>query len=680
MVIKGVVCMGLIRILDSDYKLQAILRDVLDCTRYEELNGENTVSFSCVLDEKAQYINDNAIVELDDDYFDVVYYQKKQNEDGTMTVEVEAEHISYRLNNPEYNKDYFTSTGTPINVLTEILEDTGFTIGAVEFIESVTYSAQEAKSRRQILMEFIALLGGEAVFNQFEISILQHRGQIEPQIYTTGKNVKVISKIFDKRQKDKNGNPLVSYVCEPLNLPNRSAGLGDEILLIHNEIGVKETLRIVSVAYNPYDPLICELQIANFVPGLEDQLYRIETNTIAKSKVYNGCKISADAGFEAVRSDNKAKTVLNATEGISIYSDLGSGLVKNFFVDIDGRIKAKSIDIDGSGTFLGTIRANQIDVSQGKITTAQIENLEVGTNVLMGENAYISWDKVTGTPSIPTKASDIGAKPYDWQPSYGDITGIKPPANADNTIDTIGSNRLTYIDQNGIYTGTLTAQQINAIQGIVLGTNATIQWASLPSLPTASQIGALPDNTFIPDAYYITTITKNTVTTTYVNALNVHAGSVDAENITGTYITGKTIRTASSGKRLEMNSAGIISYNSSGQKAGVCIENAPSSGYSKVEFYHNGDFVGSIGLNGLGQYGVVGSIDFSNATVTGLNYSGIASQTWVSDNFASKSHSHSEYASSSHTHSEYVTKSFLYDYLSTNYATKQWVDNNYVHK
>ena len=575
--------MGLIRILDSDYKLQAILRDVLDCTRYEELNGENTVSFSCVMDDKAKYINDNAIVELDDDYFDVVYYQKKQNEDGTMTVEVEAEHISYRLNNPEYNKDYFTSTGTPINVLTEILEDTGFTIGAVEFIESVTYSAQEAKSRRQILMEFIALLGGEAVFNQFEISILQHRGQIEPQIYTTGKNVKVISKIFDKRQKDKNGNPLVSYVCEPLNLPNRSAGLGDEILLIHNEIGVKETLRIVSVAYNPYDPLICELQIANFVPGLEDQLYRIETNTIAKSKVYNGCKISADAGFEAVRSDNKAKTVLNATEGISIYSDLGSGLVKNFFVDTDGRIKAKSIDIDGSGTFLGTIRANQIDVSQGKITTAQIENLEVGTNVLMGENAYISWDKVTGTPSIP-------------------------------------------------------------------------------------------------DASYITTITKNTVTTTYVNALNVHAGSVDAENITGTYITGKTIRTASSGKRLEMNSAGIISYNSSGQKAGVCIENAPSSGYSKVEFYHNGDFVGSIGLNGLGQYGVVGSIDFSNATVTGLNYSGIASQTWVSNNFASKSHSHSEYASSSHTHSEYVTKSFLYDYLSTNYATKQWVDNNYVHK
>lgn len=502
--------MGLIRILDSDLQLQAILRDVLDCTRYEELNGENTVSFSCVLDEKAQYINDNAIVELDNDYFDIVYYQKKQNEDGTMTVDVEAEHVSYRLNNPEYNKDYFTEIGTPTQVLTAILQGTGFSVGTVEFTDGVTYSAQEAKSRRQILMEFIALLGGEAVFDKFTINILQHRGQTEPQIYTTGKNVKVVSKIFDKREKDEEGNPLISYVCEPLNLPNRSAGLGDEILLIHNEIGVKEQLRVVSVAINPYDPLICELQIANFVPGLEDQLYRIQTDTVAKGKIYNGCKISADEGFVANRSDNKAKTVLNATEGISIYSDLGSGLVKNFFVDTNGRIKAKGIDIDGSGTFGGTIKANQL--------------------LIGGDNGSISFNDLSDTPVIPTTAEEVGARPYDWVPAYGDITGIKPPTNADNTIDTIGSNRLTYIDQNGIYTGTLTAQQINAIQGIVLGANATIQWASLPSLPTASQVGALPSNTFIPDSTYITTITNSTIETTNVIATNL---TVKAANIDG---------------------------------------------------------------------------------------------------------------------------------------------------
>lgn len=45
----------------------------------------------------------------------------------------------------------------------------------------------------------------------------------------------------------------------------------------------------------------------------------------------------------------------------------------------------------------------------------------------------------------------------------------------------------------------------------------------------------------------VTIITKNTVTTEYVNALNVKAGSVDAENITGTTISGKTI-TGAAGK------------------------------------------------------------------------------------------------------------------------------------
>lgn len=39
----------------------------------------------------------------------------------------------------------------------------------------------------------------------------------------------------------------------------------------------------------------------------------------------------------------------------------------------------------------------------------------------------------------------------------------------------------------------------------------------------------------------VTQITKDTVTTSYVNALDVKAGSVDAENITGTIITGKNI-------------------------------------------------------------------------------------------------------------------------------------------
>lgn len=133
--------------------------------------------------------------------------------------------------------------------------------------------------------------------------------------------------------------------------------------------------------------------------------------------------------------------------------------------------------------------------------------------IILDPTSYIAWEQVDGAPTIPTTPEDIGAKPYDWMPAYGDITGIKPPVTADNTLSVIGANRLTYIDGNGIYTGTLTAQQINAIQGITLGANATINWAALPSLPTASQIGALPSSTYIPSTSDITQITANYVST-----------------------------------------------------------------------------------------------------------------------------------------------------------------------
>lgn len=70
---------------------------------------------------------------------------------------------------------------------------------------------------------------------------------------------------------------------------------------------------------------------------------------------------------------------------------------------------------------------------------------------------------------------------------------------------------------------------------ILMGDNATISWSQV----TGTDNVALKSN--IPTDEYITQITKNTVTTSYVNALNVTASSVAAENITGTTLKGKTI-------------------------------------------------------------------------------------------------------------------------------------------
>lgn len=79
-------------------------------------------------------------------------------------------------------------------------------------------------------------------------------------------------------------------------------------------------------------------------------------------------------------------------------------------------------------------------------------------------------------------------------------------------------------------------------KGITLANGVNISWNNIsnkPSIPTDTN--DLTNGAGYIDSGKATRITKDTVTTSYVNALSVKAGSVDAENITGTTITGKNI-------------------------------------------------------------------------------------------------------------------------------------------
>ena len=278
----------MIKVLDSSLKRQAVLKDIINPNRFEEINGQNTLTFSTIFMEgtdkrytwdsadvtwdgagfswaangRISHLGEGAVFELDNDYFDLVYYSKNQNQDGTLTIDVEAEHISYRLN--DYTVDYFTKIGTPAEILTDILANTGFTIGTVAYDSEMTYSAQEAKSKRQMIMELVALLGGEVVFNKFEVSIVVHRGNSLPRLLTAGKNITVVSKVYNKREQ-KEGNPLIAYTCEPIQLPDNILGLGDETILVQPDLGIKEKMRVVRIGYDPYNPMTAELELANFI-------------------------------------------------------------------------------------------------------------------------------------------------------------------------------------------------------------------------------------------------------------------------------------------------------------------------------------------------------------------------------------------------------------------------------
>ena len=123
----------------------------------------------------------------------------------------------------------------------------------------------------------------------------------------------------------------------------------------------------------------------------------------------------------------------------------------------------------------------------------------------------------------------------------------------------------------------------------------------------------------------VTQITKDTVTTSYVDALSVKAGSVDAEDITGTTITGKNIvggtinigsgvfAVDSDGKVTASNlnmSGGSIALNGNLSNSTIDLTATDNSG-NNYELWMNGAVLRIVknDENLITLYGVTGSID-----------------------------------------------------------------------
>jgi phage minor structural protein len=315
--------------------------------------------------------------------------------------------------------------------------------------------------------------------------------------------------------------------------------VGDIVTVKHDVLGIDLKVKVIGIEKDILSAKNTKVELGQPLQTIEAKITELLETSLVNNKLYYGIRINEDVGLEVIRSDRKSRGIINA-DGFKLQKGDGLGAWNDkFYADSEG-----NLILDGA----------------------------------------ISWNNVTDQPNIPETAEDVGAKPYDWLPAYGDITGIKPPTNADNTFGTIGSNRLTYIDGSGIYTGTLTAQQINAIQGIVLGANATIQWADLPSLPTATQVGARPDS-WIPS--------KSDLGgwTTYIDGSGIYTGVVNANQVNAGTLTGFTIKTSGSGYRTEMKQAGaypdysFAGFNSSDNYHGLVI--IPS--VADLVIYENGN-------------------------------------------------------------------------------------------
>ncbi len=270
----------MIKICDSTYKRLGIVRAVTSSSRFEELNGENTMDFEAALTPRnMSLIGPYSIFEVYGQYFDVGSLSHGKNDDGSPVIKVEGDHVSYRLNQEQYDmvpyEEYTDDEGnvtgnnggfkpveniSPSALLSQILAGTGFN-GSISTSVSVipSYSISGETTRRQMLTDLIDMAKGEATYNNFNITIVGHRGTTARKVAIIGKNVTSLSKEVDRRSrvpKDEQATKpyFLTYNCQIIdNVASDVYNIGDDVRIIDRDLGIDSVQRVVSISSNPDD-------------------------------------------------------------------------------------------------------------------------------------------------------------------------------------------------------------------------------------------------------------------------------------------------------------------------------------------------------------------------------------------------------------------------------------------
>ncbi|MEK4512855.1 polymer-forming cytoskeletal protein [Paenibacillus sp. FSL K6-2524] len=189
------------------------------------------------------------------------------------------------------------------------------------------------------------------------------------------------------------------------------------------------------------------------------------------------------------------------------------------------------------------------------------------------------------------------------------------------------ANKLKYTGHLEAATGTFSGD-LKAAGGTFTGTLQGVDGTFSGNLSAAG--GTFTGTLVGVDGNFSGTITASTIT----------GGTINGTNINGSTITGGTLRTAETGRRIEIDYRGwrslddnnveriSINYNNSAGMGGISWFN--SSRILMGELYASGDSFSLIGQRDMlirsmsGSLHMQGNIDFSFATVYGLNISKIA--------------------------------------------------------
>lgn len=314
---------------------------------------------------------------------------------------------------------------------------------------------------------------------------------------------------------------------------------------------------------------------------ISNRTFTVGSGTKISCDAENASRNSADKFSSETKAVAQARKVAQAQ--LSVY-DKQMQLLTQLMSQSLGLFKTEQVQEDGSIIY---IMHNKADLNSSNIQWKMTANGMAVSNDY-GKTWKAGIDKDGN--AIFNVMSAIGIN-FDWAHGGTLTLGGENNANGKQYVKDANGKTLVTLDN----------------KGIALDSSVKIAWDNVAEA-TAK----------------VTQITKDTVTTSYVNALSVKAGSVDAEDITGTTITGKNIvggtidigngvfAVDNDGKVTASNfnmSGGSIALNGNLSNSTIDLTATDNSG-NNYELWMNGAVLRIVknGKNMITLYGTTGTI------------------------------------------------------------------------
>ena len=334
--------------------------------------------------------------------------------------------------------------------------------------------------------------------------------------------------------------------------------LGDDVKVVFPKMGISAISRCVKTVY---DVLTGKYSSVDLGEGKSDFAYKM-----VESKKTTEAEVIENSDYLTDRFNYASKLITGNVGGYVIINQDDETGYPNEILIMDSPNKYEAVNVwrwnqaglahshsgyNGPFNDVAITQAGEIDARFITTGTMTADRILGGTLAVGGSNrnGLIQVKDTNNRVILEIDHLGLYFRYYDsqnighWLPTQITSKGIKAGSvdAEDITGTTISGKTITAGGNNDADGKFLVKNSSGDVivtidhNGITFapGYDLQISWSQLPS--------DVANESDIPSDSHITQITKNTVTTEFVNALNVHAGSVDAEDINAGTINGMTI-------------------------------------------------------------------------------------------------------------------------------------------